>query len=257
MLASERFDGVQLGYLDGTPPSAMYGPDREARFKHYLGSIVVADELEATLDPNFVHVDGGLQFDPDGQPVATNLGSPASAPDYDPTSGKREFIDGFRAMVNGLSVADGTIVGTFIPEESYTTIDEQIQAYLREHGIVIGGSLLAVAAVDFPYRLRPGGDPIDIPPPFQHLIRPGEEHLNTPLTATNDRDLDHFTVRAIQAVYANAEGMITGRVGLTTNDDRLPAFPAMSELLAARGLIDQGPPADSSEHIAQRLVAVA
>lgn len=236
----------------------MYGLEREGGFTRYLGGIVVASELEDMLHPNFVHVDGGLVFDEQGRPVVTNPSSPAAAPGYDPTTGKEEFINGFRRIVNELSVPDGVVEGTYIPEADYAAVDIQVQTFLKAHKITIMGKLLAVAAVSFPYRLRQEGRPLDIPPPYQHLIEPDEPYFNQSLEATGDPALDGFAVEALQAVYFDEEtGKITARVGHTTNDPRVPAFPAMLEILAARGLIDQGPPTDPPEVIARRLAPAA
>lgn len=249
---TEGFTDVSLRYPEGTTAEDMYDPARVERLGKYLGSIVVVDQLEETIAPDFVHVDGSIQFDDEGNFSLENLTTPTAA--EMPEGGKREFIDGFRNIVNARTEAAGGIEAVMIPEDDYAAVEQQVDDFLAERGTAIRGELVAAAAVKFPYQLRQeGGVPLDVPPPFAHLIREGEEILNEPLAPTGDPAQDSLDINVIQAVYADpATGEITGRVGLVWDDDRVPAFAAMRQVLARRGQLEQ-PPAETPAQIAARL----
>ena len=215
-----------MEYVPGTPPNERYSAAQEEQFVEYVGSIVVLSELEDSLSPDFLHIDGALVFDSQDRPVVQNISA---------ETGKRPFIDGFRAMIDRQAQADGEIQGTWLPEGDYASLEEEVLAQLPV-GTQIQGNLVAAAAVTFPYRLREGGDPLELPPPLQGQIEAREQLLRTPITATGNAELDHHDVNAIQAVYADAEtGLVTARVGLVWDDHRAVPFAIMRQTLERRG----------------------
>jgi hypothetical protein len=222
---AERFEGVYIDYAPGTPAAEMYDPVAEDRIKTYLGAIVVPDTLQELLHTNFLHIDGALTFNDAGQPEV----GPVAA-----DKGKDRFIGVFRAMVNNTVAPAGPIQGVWIPADVYNrTLEVQVAEQLGEGSPYIApdaasdpGVLLGAAAVRFPYVLRPGGQPMDLPPvpAFTRLLRPGEEPFG-PVVAEGDPERDFHAVNVIQAVYTAAErgeDRVMARIGLVWDGRSVP-----------------------------------
>jgi hypothetical protein len=226
MIMPARFEGITMGYAPGTLPAERYDVEREHRFGEYLLSIVQPDELERLLAEDFLHIDGALVLDDEQPPVVQHVSA---------TEGKPSFIHIFREMVNRRIKPAGTVRGVWIPENDYAPIAAQVAEQLPS-GIVMRGGLVAVGAVRLPYVLRPeneGGEPLDFPPPFHHLLREGESPFE-PIAATGNRDDDYHEVNVIQAVYGTETGHITGRVGLVWDDDRAVPLAVHRQVEARR-----------------------
>lgn len=230
MLTSERFSGVHMNLPPETPQTK--------RFVTYVRSIASADVLFLMLDRNFMRIDGALVLTPNApvvQHTAVHVGG-------------SHFTNQFRAMVAQQVQPAGAIEGAWIPPHAYEPLADQVK---RPVGLLPAGELVAVGAMSFPYQLRPGGDPLRLPPPLHGLLRDGEEPPE-PLYATGDPDLDSCAVNVIQAVYGTQE-LITGRVGLVWDDPRAVPFALHKQITARR----QGQPlqALSPLAVAEQLIA--
>jgi len=230
----DRFEDVRLEYPRRTPRNEHYDPVAEAEMYTYLGAIVLPDVLEEILAPNFLHIDGALTFEK-GKPKV----GPIAA-----TQGKEPFINVFRAMVNNTVAPAGTVTGTWIPAAVYKrTLGVQVAEQLRAGSPHIDprakaepGELLGAAAVKFPYVLRPGGQPMDLPkvPAFERLLLPGEEPFES-LVAEGNLENDYHEINVIQAIYVASrqrDHRIIGRVGLVWDGRSVPH--AINDQILAR-----------------------
>jgi hypothetical protein len=223
-MTMQTFEGVRLSYLPGIPETEHYDPADEERVAAYLPAIVLPDSLEEQLHEDFVHIDGAVVLDPNETPRVQNVAA---------TVGKQLFIHIFRDMVNDQIEPHGTIESTWLTRGSYAPLEEQVKAQLPA-SVNIPGRLLGAAAVRFPYVLRPGGTPLDLPkaPAFQRLLEPGEKPFE-PLRARGNINDDFHTVNVLQAVYGNDQ-LITGRVGLVWDDARAVPFSINRQIRARR-----------------------
>jgi hypothetical protein len=273
---SERFGYVELSYLQGRPDSEQYSRLGEEVMGLYLGAVVIPEELTdgtpgtrfAGLHPRFVHVNTGILYGPDGKPFITDPYAPAATPGFDRDTGSEEFVTGFRAPIGRLARAGGPVVAVFVPPAAYAPIDAQIQTYLDQHNIDVEGDqdeLLAVVAAEFPYELRPDGEPLKIPDGFVDQIGDDEDYLRVELRRIDTENLAEnvFTVRVLQALVgkrlADGRMLVTARYGVTTNESRVPAFAAVKEVLGARGQLPPGvgSPDDPPDRVVERLIAAA
>ena len=211
--------------------------------------------MRTRLRDDFVQVDGALHITRDRAASAANvMVNPA---------GRDAFIDVFRGMVNKrVKPAPGVpVTGVYIPERHFTSLENQVDTAMRARGVAsMQGNLVAAAAVEFPYLLRPrgeGGEPLDFPPPFyeQLGIDPTDEPFQ-PIAASGKPNQDSHTVRVIQAVYGDGQH-VTGRIGLVwgeLDDDTVRTVPeeVAREIVAHRN--DEVYPALSALAVAQHII---